>query len=154
MALNCRLEALPNEILDVVLQFTRVNDQICLAMTSKNFFHRVNFNNHLACNSLNPDIRYEAWRFTWMVSPTSHCNSLCHCINLDDQGRIKEHLRRCKRSSKRDLRARLLGGTGRNSPAPVVYVTRSGVRKSSTRKAAIEAAARICKIYAEQTKWR
>jgi hypothetical protein len=140
-------EKLPNEILDELVKQLRVNDQICLALTAKRFASRIIDNKALACNSTNPDVRFEAWRFKWMNAARENSPDPGHNSPLDEKAREREHLRRCVRSSRSNLRARL---NLNPRPPPLVYVDssrRQSTGRQSTRRAALEATARIHKIY-------
>ena len=92
---------LPTEILDAILVKMRVNDQICLALTSKSLAQRIGSSRKLACNSRKITDRYEAWRFQWLSTDTDPAGSLTR------KQYDMTHARRCIKSSRSDLKARL-----------------------------------------------
>ena len=154
MTTKTRLDTIPREICDqIISNLDRVNDQICLALTSKHFFTSITTNKNLSCNSPKDSVRYEAWRFNWMMGdslpenlPRFFDNDDVKALSLDEQAVVRQHLRRCKKSSKADLWGRLASPRKRCMTGPKVSVSRYGERRPSTRRASIEAAERIRKM--------
>jgi hypothetical protein len=134
-----QFEQLPYEIIERILTKTRVNDQICVALTSKALCAKVTSNPYLACNSAIKDIRYETSYFEWMSnasSPGASTNStVVHSLG--------GHAMRCKRVLSRSLSRRLSA-----SPPPEREADSKGNEvKRPSRRAATEAKARIQKLY-------
>ncbi len=145
-------ELLPKELLDKILAYNRVNDQICLAHTSKHFLNSITTRKGLVCNSPNESVRNEGWRFTWIGDPwppnfpRSFDKKDVKKLLPNDRFLVKRYLTRCKRLSSKNLRLRLAGSRTRNEPAIRVPTSKYEQRKPSTRRAAIEATFRMQKM--------
>ena len=112
MTTSSPLELLPNEILNNIFVHCRVNDQICLALTTKHFYTSITSHIKLACNSRKDKIRYETWRFAWIKPHLQYDLPLLLNEKLADTSnpariRAKMHMRRCKRSLRADMVRRM-----------------------------------------------
>jgi hypothetical protein len=136
-----QFEQLPYEILERILTKTRVNDQICVALTSKGLYAKITSNSYLACNSNIKDVRYETDCFSWMSDTSSPGASTNNTVVHSLGG----HAMRCKRILSRSLSRRLS-----ISPTPEREVDSRASeeeKRRPPRRAAAEAKARIQKFY-------
>ena len=155
MAVKPILQNLPLEIFEKIALQARVNDQICLALTCKQLYTDISTITSLQCNSAKDSVRYEAWRFGWLgyTKPDTIRDSFddqdVRTLGLGDQLKIRQHLKRCKRSSSANLRGRISkdGLSTRSSSVCTVADVVRAERTRPTRTAAHKAVVSIRKFY-------
>ena len=114
-----------------------VNDQISLALASKPMAVAVVSDQRLACNTSNPHIRFESWRFKWLPLYAEKLTGSPEPLfsdwdmTVDSLRKLKQRrLKRCRRKARNDMMARLkvrqriparieVGGTGEGSEESV-----------------------------------
>ena len=108
------LSGLPQDIYCDIIRRLNVNDQICLALTSKSMAIAILNDIHLACNSDDQAVRFETWRFGWLPAygqtlssqRTLGLRDLELRMNTAKKINVKR-LVRCKRKAQNDMMARL-----------------------------------------------
>ena len=87
-----------------------VNDQISFALTCKPIADAIICDTGLACNSIDPAIRFESWRYSWLpqytVSPVAAVLSARGTARIDRR-RLDARVARCKRKLQKEIRDRL-----------------------------------------------